>query len=169
MPIGRQANDQLEFLCKTASVPEIAADTIAVNGHESLGVVRDQPTMITYAKPFSITVISDRDYIVYKDMRKWFDTLAKNANPNQFGITGSSQRIGYYDNIKRQITLKKLEQSGEQNYFQPFEIEFNNAYPVRIGEIGLDSESFDSKVEFQVDFYYETYTFNPIIQSVSYE
>ena len=70
MPVGRQANDQLEFLCKTASVPEVAADTIAVQRTGShLGVVREQVSLITYAKPFSITVISDRDYIVYKEMR----------------------------------------------------------------------------------------------------
>ena len=130
MPLDREAQNQLTFLCKTASVPEVAVDTIAVNGHESLGVVREQATLVTYAKPFSITVISDRDYTVYKEIRKWFDTLAKNANPNQriFGIVsgGSSQRMGYFDAVKKQITLKKLEQNGQQGFFQPFEIEFNN-------------------------------------------
>ena len=160
MPVGRAANDQLEFLCKTASVPEVAADTIVVNGQESLGVVREQVALITYAKPFSITVISDRDYTVYKEMRKWFDTLSKNANPNQSGSSGTSQRPSYYDTVTRTITLKKLEQDGGERYFEPFEIQFNNAYPVRIGEIALDSESMDAKIEFQIDFTYETYTFN---------
>ena len=80
--IGRQAQDQLTFLCKSASVPEISTDTIVVNGHDALGVTREQATMVTYAKPFQITVISDRDYTVYKEMRAWFDTLIQNANPN---------------------------------------------------------------------------------------
>ena len=160
MPVGRAANDQLEFLCKTASVPEVAADTITVNGQEALGVVREQVSLITYAKPFSITVISDRDYTVYKEMRKWFESLSKNANPNQFGVLGSSQRPAYYDDVTRTITLKKLEQAGGERYYQPFQIEFNNAYPIRVGEIQLDSESTDSKVEFQIDFTYETYTFS---------
>ena len=163
MPIGRLAQDQLTFLCKTASVPEVAVDTIAVNGHESLGVVREQATLVTYSKPFSITVISDRDYTVYKEMRKWFDTLAKNANPNErglggFAVTGSSQRMNYFDAVTRQITLKKLEQNGEQGYDQPFEVEFNNAYPIRLGSLDLDTESFDNKMEFTVDFTYETYS-----------
>ncbi len=169
MPVGRQANDQLEFLCKTASVPEVAADTITVNGQESLGVVREQVALITYAKPFSITVISDRDYIVYKEMRKWFDTLSKNANPNQDGVLGSSQRPAYYDTVTRTITLKKLEQAGGEKYFQPFQIDFNKAYPIRIGEIQLDSESVDSKVEFQIDFTYETYAFDSLTQTSPYE
>ena len=160
MPVGRAANDQLEFLCKTASVPEVAADTIVVNGQEALGVVREQVALITYAKPFSISVISDRDYTVYKEMRRWFDTLSKNANPTQSGSSGTSQRPSYYDTVTRTITLKKLEQDGGERYFEPFEIQFNNAYPVRIGEIALDSESMDAKIEFQIDFTYETYTFN---------
>ena len=83
MDIGTEANSQLTFLCRTASVPEVGADTIAVNGHEAMGVVREQPTIITYAKPFSITVISDAEYTVYKAIREWFDTLAQNANPNR--------------------------------------------------------------------------------------
>ena len=172
--IDRQAQDQLTFLCKTASVPSVAVDTIAVNGHESLGVVREQATLVTYSKPFTITVISDRDYTVYKEMRKWFDTNAKNANPNQriFGVAagGSSQRMGYFDTIRRQITLKKLEQNGEQSYFQPFEIEFNNAFITSIGELSLDTEGYDSKMEFNVDFTYETYTIDTQPQDqVEYE
>ena len=145
------------------------ADTITVNGQESLGVVREQVALITYAKPFSITVISDRDYIVYKEMRKWFDTLSKNANPNQDGVLGSSQRPAYYSDVTRTITLKKREQDGGEEYFQPFKIDFNNAYPIRIGEIQLDSESTDSKVEFQIDFTYETYTFESSSQTSPYE
>lgn len=159
MPIGRGANDQLEFLCKSASVPETAADTIAVNGQDALGVVREQVALITYAKPFSITVISDRDYTVYKEMRKWFETLSKNANPQTSLVDGASQRPAYYDSVTRKITLKKLEQDGGEQYYEPFQVDFNKAYPVRIGEISLDSENKDSFVEFQVDFTYETYTF----------
>ena len=160
MPIGRGANDQLEFLCKTASVPEVAAETIAVLGQDSLGVTREQTTLITYAKPFSITVVSDRDYIVYKEMRKWFETLSKNANPTTSSVTGASQRPAYYDTITRQITLKKLEQDGGEQYYEPFQVDFNKAYPVRIGEISLDSADQDGFVEFQIDFTYETYTFS---------
>ncbi len=161
--IGRQAQDQLTFLCKAASVPEISTDTIVVNGHDALGVTREQATMVTYAKPFQITVISDRDYTVYKEMRAWFDTLIQNANPNTGLLAGllgngSSQRVNYYNTTTRQITLRKLEQDGGEKYYQPFEIEFNNSYPIRIGELQLDTESTDSRMEFTVSFTYETYT-----------
>ena len=158
IPIGARANDQLEFMCKTATVPEIRMNTIAVNGHEAMGVVREQGTQVVYGNPFSITVISDRDYIVYDAIRAWFHSMAVNANP----VLGGSQKISYYDTIKRSMTLIKLEQGGDQNYIQPFRIRFNNAFPVAIGEIQLDTSSENSYVEYTIDFAYETYTYLPI-------
>ena len=163
---GELARDQLRFLCNKTAVPEATAATIAVNGHESMGVTREQPTFIQFSSPFSITVIADRDYTVYKAMRRWFETLGTNVNPNVIGgLGGSSQRIEYYDTFKRNITLTKLEQQGGRStqeapsYIEPFSIEFNNAFPVRMGEISLSSEDQDSRVEFTIDFAYETYTF----------
>ena len=172
--LGRQVQDQLTFLCKTTAIPEINADTIVVNGHEAMGVTREQVSMITYSKPFQISVISDTDYTVYKAMREWFDTLAVNANPNQrvAGVQagGSSQKVNYYNTITKQITLKKLEQNGEQAFTSPLEIEFNNAYPIRIGALSLDTESRDTYMEFNVSFTYETYTLNEnILDTVEYE
>ena len=172
--LGREVQDQLTFLCKTASIPEVNASTIIVNGHESQGVTREQVSLITYAKPFQITIISDTDFTVYKAMREWFDTLAVNANPNQrvFGLQsgGSSQKVNYYNDVTKQITLKKLEQNGEQSFSSPLEVEFNNAYPIRLGAIGLDTESRDSYMEFTVSFTYDTYSLNTETQQqVEYE
>ena len=163
---GLAAREQLRFLCNRTAVPEATASTIAVNGHESMGVTREQPTFVQFSSPFSITVIADRDYTVYKAMRAWFETLGTNVNPSVIGgSNGSSQKIAYYDTFKRNITLRKLEQQGGRgtreapNYVEPFTIEFNGAFPVRMGEISLSSEEQDGRVEFTIDFAYETYTF----------
>ena len=43
------------------------------------------------------------------------------------------------------------------------EVTFRNAYPVRMGEIQLQSDAFDSRLEFQVSFYYETLTFDGLL------
>ena len=167
MPLGpTNAEEQLRFLCSQTRVPEVTANTIAVRGHENMGVVREQTTSIQFASPFSVKVISDRDYTVYKAMRRWFDTLALNSNPNSLqGLSGSSQIISYYENVTRSITLIKQEQQGGRGirepgrYVEPFRIIFNNAFPVRIGAIELDSSATDTLVEFTVDFAYENYTF----------
>jgi hypothetical protein len=163
---GGAAVEQLRFLCNRTAVPEATASTIAVNGHEAMGVTREQPTFIQFSSPFSITVIADRDYTVYKAMRRWFETIGRNVNPGAIGgFAGSSQKIAYYDTFKRNIILRKLElQSGRGSqeapgYMEPFTIEFNNAFPIRMGEISLSSEEQDGRVEFTIDFAYETYTF----------
>ena len=170
MPLGPgSAQEQLRFLCSQTRVPEVTANTIAVRGHENMGVVREQATSIQFASPFSVKVISDRDYTVYKAMRRWFDTLALNSNPNLLGgvLGGSSQKISYYEDtgVTRTIELIKQEQQGGKGirepgrYVEPFRIRFNKAFPVRIGAIELDSSSTDTLVEFTVDFAYENYTF----------
>ena len=102
----------MEFLCKETRVPEVSASTIAVNGQHAMGVVREQPVRIVYANPFTMTIISDRDYIVYKAMREWFDSLSENSNPFSLALPddiaritpfqrGNNQRINYYDDIRR--------------------------------------------------------------------
>ena len=169
VPLGignQQAIEQLRFLCSNTAVPPVAVNTITVNGHEAMGVTREQPTFIQFTSPFSVTVIADREYTVYKAMKSWMDTIAINANPGRIGgVNGQSQRISYYDGFRRDIVLKKLEQQGGRgtreanSYSEPFRIVFNNAFPVNIGEITLASDSYDSKVEFTVDFAYETYSF----------
>tara|TARA_R110002012_G_scaffold131021_2_gene283578 strand:+ start:166 stop:774 length:609 start_codon:yes stop_codon:yes gene_type:complete len=167
MPLSsREANNQLEFLCSKAAVPPVSVQTITVSGQESLGVEREQPVLISFNSPFTITVISDRDYTVYKSIKEWLNLVSTNANPNTLGgFAGQSQRISYYNTFRRNIILKKLEQQGGRgsqevnSYSEPFRIEFNNAFPVNLGEITLSTDDYDSKVEFTVDFAYETYSF----------
>ena len=163
---GRGSNNQLEFLCKRAAVPPVSLNTLAVAGHEAIGVTREQPTVVNFGSPFSITVISDRDYTVYKDLKRWFNGIAVNANPSVFGsFSGQSQRMKYYSTFARDITLIKQELQGGQGSRQPnglvepFRVTFNRAFPVRLGEITLASDATDSAVEFTVDFAFETYTF----------
>tara|TARA_R110002012_G_scaffold151435_1_gene311357 strand:+ start:200 stop:850 length:651 start_codon:yes stop_codon:yes gene_type:complete len=171
MPLGagpgnQDAMEQLRFLCSNTAVPPASVNTIAVNGHEAMGVTREQPTFVQFTSPFSVTVIADKDYTVYKSIKRWLDTIAINANPNSIGgVNGQSQRISYYDNFKKDIILKKLELKGGRgtreanSYSEPFRIVFNNAFPVNLGEISLSSENYDSRLEFTVDFAYETYSF----------
>ena len=162
-----EANSQLNFFCRTATVPGVSVETIAAAGQEFHGIVREQPTSVVYDKPFSITVICDKDYIVYKAMRSWFEQSAQNANQ----ILGRSQRMSYYNTIVRDFTLTKLENPSNQrgsrnfdgqsimNYDRPFKIDFINGYIVRIGPISLASDAFNEMVTFDVDLTYESHSF----------
>ena len=165
--LGMESNRQLEFLCSKASVPPVVLNTIAIPGQEALGVTREQPTQVIFNSPLTISVISDRDYTVYKDLKRWYNAIAVNANPNTalVGALGNSQRMKYYRDFSQSIQLTKLEQQGGKGTVEAnelisvFDIIFNRAFPVRIGEISLDSGSTNSYVEYSVDFAYETYTF----------
>ena len=52
--INQSTNDYLDFFCTTTVIPEIRHNSVKVAGHENMGIVRDQPTAIIYAKPFTI-------------------------------------------------------------------------------------------------------------------
>lgn len=158
----------IKFLVKSTRIPEVTATTLSVNGQDAMGVVRDQPVSIMFSSPLSMTIICDRNYVIYKEMRKWFNQLATNANPfERIGVTGDSQRMKYYQDYVKTISITKLEQNGltetidrtlENGYFSPFNVVFNNAFPVRIGDLVLSNDAYDQAMEFTVEFSYETYT-----------
>ncbi len=156
--IGDAANRQIELLCKATKVPEMSVTTINANGQDAQGVVRQSPAHMTFSQPFSCTIISDRDYTVYKAVKAWMSSITTNGNPLTGGA-GAAQKAEYYESVMETITLIKLENDGGGALMSPFKVNFNNAYPVRMGELELGSDRFDSYMEFQVDFYYETYTF----------
>ncbi len=164
--ISAAANDQLNFFCKQTAVPGVSVNTIAAAGQEFHGIVREQPTEVVYEKPFTITVISDKDYTVYRALRRWFNQSAANANQE---LT-RNQRMNYYNNIVRDLTLTKLELPARartsefggvpiENYDRPFSIKFINAYIQSIGAIQLSTDQTNTAVEFEVSFTYESHSF----------
>ena len=64
----QEVNDQLEFLCSATAVPEVSVNTVTALGQDAQGVVRESPSNVIFGKPFTMTVISDTDYIVYKGL-----------------------------------------------------------------------------------------------------
>ena len=167
--VSREVNDYLNFFVSQVTIPEARAQTIAVNGHENMGVVREQATNILYGKPLTMTVIENSDFLVYKAMREWFDRTAQNANQGG-GLTGDrSIRMTYYDTYSQDIEIQKLEfpDSGSNvtgvsldnaNYKNPITVRFINAYPVMVGSLSLDSEGIDTALRFDISFSYESYT-----------
>ncbi len=163
-----RVNDYLRFFCKATFIPEVRAERISAVGHEAIGVERQQATRIMYGKPFEITVIENSDFSTYRGIREWFDTISSNINdPSGGGGPSRSQRMSYYSDIVRDMTLTKLENPRDTNSEQPraedmrkvLEVTFRNAYPVRMGQIQLGSDLFDAATEFTAAFTYETYSY----------
>ena len=170
------ARDYLEFFCSSASVPEISHETIPVAGQDMVGVMRQQPAQVKYGKPFQIEVIERSDYIVYEQIKKWFDRTANGSN----SMNESSHRMKYYDDITCDIKLRKYEYSqfasptteqqarkmydmrdlgllNNQGYRTALRVNFRNAYPTVISDIMYNTEATDQMVRYTVSFNYETY------------
>lgn len=167
--ISGEVNDYLNFFCKATSIPSLSLETASLNGQTNMGIVRQQPLAMIYGKPFTMTVIENSDFTVYKAMREWIDLTTQNANQTgAFGFGGRSHRQNYYDTYTNDFTLTKLEQPDNitgvnggtlnQNYKQPLKVTFLNAYPVEISSLGLDTSSQNTSMEFDINFTYESYT-----------
>jgi hypothetical protein len=149
------------MFCKTASIPSISHETIGANGQERMGVVRQQPVGIVYSKPLTVTIIERSDFLVYNNMKQWFDMTCPSAN----SFLDLSHRMAYYDSYTCDIKLKKLESALDQNitntrdgYESPLTVMFKDAYPTNIGDISFDNEAQNSLVTYDVSFSYTTYT-----------
>ena len=164
--VGGGVNDYLKFYCKAAMIPEARAERISTVSHDAIGIERQQVTRVAFGKPFEITVIENRNFSVYKSIRQWFDSIATNVNRGGGGGgPNPSMRPAYYSQIIEDITLIKLENPGQQNPASPstlqksLEITFKNAYPVRMGQIQLGSDLFDTATEYNIAFTYETFSY----------
>ena len=160
--IGRGTNDYLEYYCSATAIPERRVEAVVARGHENMGVSRYQPALILWGQPMQITVIENRDFTVHADFSKWFEQLGTGVDQQ-----GSRNiRMSYYDQIKGDIVLEKLENPdvsgalgvGGGPLRTVMRTTFLNAYPKAIGNVQLSSDARDSYTTFNVEFTYESYT-----------
>lgn len=165
MPVvSNKVQKYLELYVSQTAIPTISLQTAKSLGQEYMGITREQPIAVLYAKPLSLTVIGDSDYDAYKELRKWINKTTFNINQDDF--TRRSHRLNYYNNYVEDITLIKLEQPdspdddevNEDGYKEVLKVKFIHAYPVNLGQIELNSEGVDQAVRFTIDFTYESYS-----------
>ena len=165
LPVFGRSREYLKFFCQTTAIPSVSVQTTTANGQEYQGIVREQPLAVVYGKPFTMTIIENKDFGVYKDLRGWFDSCAVNANPTQISRT---QRMNYYETFVRDMTLTKLENGGSvfgPGYDRPLSVTFFSAFPVSIGQISLGSDQYDTSTTYEISFSYESYnvSYNTIL------
>ncbi len=158
--LSPRVNEYLSFFCKATTIPEARVDTAVAAGQEAMGVVRQQPTLVTYGKPLTFSILENSEFSTYKALRQWFDMVAINSNPSKASsaTVGRSQRMLYYESYVSDMELVKLEQSDKGGgYKEVLSVTFLNAFPVSMGAVSLASDSFDAQTTFDVSFTYETY------------
>ncbi|QBP05999.1 hypothetical protein [Synechococcus phage S-B68] len=166
--VGAFTNEYLDLFCTTTSIPEVRVNTVAVAGHEYMGIVREQPTAVMFGKPFNMTLIENREFLAYKNLRGWFDQTAQNANQgspllgNNTFSSGRSQRMKYYKTFAADFQLVKLEYGGPgvggfTTYREVMKVNFINGFPIGIGDIELSTELNDQPTKYSASFTYESY------------
>jgi len=163
-------NAYLQFYCKSTSLPESRFETTTLLGHENMGVGREQPTSVIFSKPITLEIIENSNFSIYKQFRLWYQRVAFNANPIPFTNT-RTQRMRYYNTYTSDMYMSKLELPNNYDKLEFFDgdlvnagfqevirFTFTNAYPIRIGDVRLDSSATDTYSTFTVDLTYETYS-----------
>jgi hypothetical protein len=161
-------NNYIGLYCVAVDLPETRVNTITANGHEHIGIVRDQPTQMLYGKPLTLTIIADKDYNSYKAIRSWLDVTTP-FGANQEGAF-RTQRMSFQTNMVAPITLTKLELPANQKitpdrdnanytnlYKKVLRFEFINAFPMSLGAVSLGSDRTDSYATFDATFMFESY------------
>ena len=138
--VSSDTNRYLDFFCSQTAIPETRVETVFANGHDFQGIVREQPTFMMFGKPLSLTIIENSDYSTFAELRNWISGTTINANQQQVGTLGRSQRMRYYDQFTADMQIIKLEQTGptfagQIGYREVMEVNFINAYPINIGAI----------------------------------
>lgn len=178
--VFQRTNDYINFFCNIAALPSVEIPTVNTIGQEFMGISRETPSGMRFSKPFTISVIENSNFSVYKDMRRWMNMTIQNTNVG-VGSTTRNQRMNFYTSYVSTITLTKLELPDNQEYTvegmkvknikdinsardldghfkKSLVVHFNNAYPVKIGEVTLASDNNTSPLLFSIEFMYETYS-----------
>jgi hypothetical protein len=170
--VSERTNSYLNFFCERVSIPEVRYNTIIAPGHEYMGITRDMPTAAIYGKPLTMRVIENKNFDIYRDLRRWFDSVGVNINqPGAItgGGNGRTQRMNYYETFTSDIEIIKLEckdnttpsslllGEGNDGMREVLRVKFINAYPTNVGQIDMSSDDRNSYLAYDVQFTYESY------------
>ena len=173
MPVlNRSINDYIKLFARTVTVPSITAETNKVIGQEMMNVSRDQTRSVMFGKPLTMEIIENSDFGAYTEFRRIFNRVSTGLDGRS---NSRSQRMNYYDDIKFDMTVNKLEsphkgsrqidQSDriDQGYINVAQFNFTNCFVSKLSELNLNSETKNSMLTFSVNIKYETYQFNNLV------
>lgn len=140
VPNGSLAGSKLQFLAKSSSLPSSTLADVGV-------MYRGRPVHFAGEREFSpwnIEVYNDNDFVVRNAFEAWVDTIqnAESTNgtlsPLLYQIDMQVQQLDRNDRIVKEYT-------------------FHDAWPVDVGQIGLDWEANNQIETFPVTFQYNNW------------
>ena len=140
---------EFTFACKAAAIPAMTVGTIDV---PYFGRVVKVPGNKTFDN-WTVTILNDEGFEVRNAMEKWMVVMgghASNLSTVGAAAAGGANNLLYGTGVVRQYA--KAGGTAIQTY------QFENIFPVNVGEIALDWSSNDAIEEFTVEFAYDYWT-----------
>ncbi len=130
-----------DFLCKSTTLPASTIEDITT-------MYRGRPVHFAGERsfaPWTVTVYNDTDFKVRSALEAWSSRIL-----NYTATNGSTAPSSYYADL----SVMQLDRNDQilKTY------EFKDAYPISIGQIGLDYEANNQIETFDVEFVYNYFT-----------
>ena len=141
--------ENFEFLCKASNLPaqNIASIDVPFRGRQ-FKVAGDRTI-----DNWTVTVINDENFAIRRRMEQWSEGILNlnnntgTTNPNSYMRTGTVEQLG-----RGAVTPSSKPGTDDDSRVVLAAYEFQDIWPVTVGDIALSYESGDTLEEFDVEF-----------------
>lgn len=158
-------NQYITYFTRAITLPGTNNTATALNGQENLGIQRNIITGRNFGSPIVMTVTDRSDLIVYSTLKGWMDSSVINSSQRK----NRNLRANYYDDIKCQIDIVKLEPKrnvadpktdGQMGHVATGVWSLINCVPLSIEQASMGVDSADALLDFTISIAFESFTFN---------
>lgn len=138
---GRNASQQAQFLCHSASMPASTLQDIPVPYRGREVHIAGERTF----EPWTISIYNDTDFVIRRALESWIERISNTTQVN--GLTNPRD-------YQMQMQVYQLDRNGAviKQY------NFINAYPTQLSETELSYDAGSAIEQFQVTFTYDYWT-----------
>ena len=141
--------ENFSFLCKASALPaqNIASIDVPFRGRQ-FKVAGDRTI-----DNWTVTVINDENFAIRRRMEQWSEGILNlnnntgTTNPNDYMRTGTVEQLG-----RGAVTPSSKPATDDDSRVVLATYEFQDIWPVTVGDIALSYESGDTLEEFDVEF-----------------
>jgi len=154
---GQMATSDLQFLCRTADIPDFTVATTPFRPR-GIGPAEQRPTTFDYG-PLNLVFMVDSNFDVLKFYHRWMQKVV-NYDVTSGGESVASNgtrpyEFGYKDEYAAVIDIKIYSNTLEDKFY---EYRFDNAFPTTVGQITTAWENQAEVLLLPVTFAYDEMT-----------
>ena len=178
-PEPEEFNNYISYFTRAATLPGTSNSILALSGQENIGISRNVVTAKSFGSPAVFTFSDRSDLIIYNTLSAWMNLQVLNSGQD----LGSNRnlRVNFYDSVKCDIIVHKLEQerttrerrnNGNRGHLITGTWRLINCIPVGIEQTTLAVESADSLLDFTISVGFESFSYtkaentDPSVKSV---